>query len=48
MADPEIRERFDGLGLVGVGNTPEQFLAKTKEQHARYAKVIREQNIKPE
>lgn len=48
LADPEIRERFDGLGLVGVGNTPEQFLAKTKEQHARYAKVIREQNIKPE
>jgi len=48
LADPEIRERFDGLGLVSVGNTPEQFLAKTKDQHARYAKVIREQNIKPE
>jgi tripartite-type tricarboxylate transporter receptor subunit TctC len=48
LADSEIKERFDGLGLVPVGNTPEQFLAKTKEQYARYGKVIREQNIKPE
>ncbi len=48
MADPEIRERYDGLGLTPVGNSPEQFLAKTKEQYARYGKVIREQNIKPE
>jgi tripartite-type tricarboxylate transporter receptor subunit TctC len=48
MADPEIKERFDGLGLAPVGNTPDQFLAKTKDQYARYGKVIREQNIKPE
>ena len=48
LADPEIKERFDALGLVPIGNSPEQFLAKTKEQHARYGKVIREQNIKPE
>ncbi|MDI9330547.1 MAG: tripartite tricarboxylate transporter substrate binding protein [Alphaproteobacteria bacterium] len=48
LADTEIKERFDGLGLVPVGNTPEQFLAKTKDQHARYGKVIKEQNIKPE
>jgi tripartite-type tricarboxylate transporter receptor subunit TctC len=48
LADAEIKERFDGLGLVPVGNTPEQFLAKTKDQHARYGKVIKEQNIKPE
>ena len=48
LADPEIKERFDGLGLTPVGITPEQFLTKTKEQYARYGKVIREQNIKPE
>lgn len=48
LADAELKERFDGLGLVPVGNTPEQFLAKTKDQHARYGKVIKEQNIKPE
>ena len=48
LADPEIKERFDALGLVPIGNSPEQFLAKTREQHARYGKVIREQNIKPE
>ena len=48
LADPEIKERFDGLGLVPVGNSPEQFLAKTKDQYTRYGKVIREQNIKPE
>ncbi len=48
LSDPEIKARYDGLGLVAVGNTPDQFLAKTKDQHARYGKVIREQNIKPE
>jgi tripartite-type tricarboxylate transporter receptor subunit TctC len=48
MADPEIKERFDGLGLTPMGITPEQFLAKTKDQYNRYGKVIREQNIKPE
>jgi hypothetical protein len=31
-----------------MGITPEQFLAKTKDQYNRYGKVIREQNIKPE
>jgi tripartite-type tricarboxylate transporter receptor subunit TctC len=45
MTDPEIKERYDALGLTPVASSPEQFLNKTKEQYARYAKLIKEQNI---
>mgnify|MGYP003350626930 CR=1 FL=1 len=48
LADPEIKERYDALGLTPVGLAPEQFMSKTKDQYARYGRVIREQNIKPE
>jgi tripartite-type tricarboxylate transporter receptor subunit TctC len=46
MADPEIRARYAGLGLKITGTTPDEFVAITKEQLARYGKVIREANIK--
>lgn len=45
LADPEIKERYAGLGLKIVGNAPEAFQALTREQLARYGKVIREANI---
>lgn len=48
LADPEIKERYNALGLVPDGNSPEQLLALTKEQLARYGKVIHEQGIKVE
>lgn len=46
MADPAIKERYAALGLVPNANTPEEVLAMTRDQLARYGKVIREKNIK--
>jgi tripartite-type tricarboxylate transporter receptor subunit TctC len=48
LADPEVKERYAALGLVPDGNTPEQLLALTRDQLARYGKVIRDNNIKAE
>jgi tripartite-type tricarboxylate transporter receptor subunit TctC len=46
MADPAIKERYAALGLVPNANSPEEVLAMTRDQFARYGKVIREKNIK--
>ena len=44
MAD--VRERFEGLGLDVVGNTPEEFAAFQKSEIAKWAKVVKGANIK--
>jgi tripartite-type tricarboxylate transporter receptor subunit TctC len=46
LADPEIKSRYAGLGLQITGTTPDEFVAITKDQLARYGKVIRDANIK--
>ena len=46
LADPEIKTRYAGLGLKITGTTPDEFVAITKDQLARYGKVIRDANIK--
>jgi tripartite-type tricarboxylate transporter receptor subunit TctC len=48
LADPEVQARYAALGLTRTGTTPEQLQAITREQHARYGKVIREQGIQGE
>jgi tripartite-type tricarboxylate transporter receptor subunit TctC len=42
MADPAIKERYAALGLVPNANSPEEVLAMTRDQLARYGKVIRD------
>jgi tripartite-type tricarboxylate transporter receptor subunit TctC len=46
LALAEVRERFAGLGAEPVGNTPDQFLAFIRSEIAKYARLIREANIK--
>ncbi len=46
VALPDIRERFDALGLDPVTNTPEEFAAQIKTEIAKWAKVIHDANIK--
>jgi tripartite-type tricarboxylate transporter receptor subunit TctC len=45
---PEIRERLQGLGADGVGNTPEQYAAFVKDEIAKWGKVIKAAGIKGE
>ena len=44
----EIKERLLGMGAEPVGSTQEQFAAFIKSESAKWGKVIREANIKPE
>ena len=46
LANPEIRARLAGMGLETVGNTPAEFSAIVKIDHAKWGKVIRDANIK--
>ena len=48
LADPAVRERFQGLGFEITGGTPAEFLAVMQSESQRWSKVIREANVKPE
>jgi tripartite-type tricarboxylate transporter receptor subunit TctC len=43
---PETRERFAQLGIEPVGNTPAQFTQFLKDEVAKWAKVIKDANVK--
>jgi len=45
---PEIKERFDSMGVAPFVSTPEQFGAMMKAETAKWAKVIKTANIKLE
>jgi tripartite-type tricarboxylate transporter receptor subunit TctC len=48
VALPDIKERFEVLGLDPVANTPPEFAAQIKVEIAKWGKVIRGANIKME
>ncbi len=48
LALPEVRERYAGLGVEPVGNTPEQFAAQIRGDFARWEKVIKQAGIRLE
>ncbi|HEY6239575.1 MAG TPA: tripartite tricarboxylate transporter substrate binding protein [Burkholderiales bacterium] len=49
VRDPQIvKERLNTVGLEAVGTTPERLLEVMKADLAKYAKVAREAQIKPE
>ena len=48
LADPDVRAKLKDQGLTVRGSSPDELRAATREQLARYAKLIREANIKAE
>ena len=46
LAMPQVRKKFDELGLEPVGNTPEEFTAVMKKEMPEWAKVIKDAGIK--
>jgi tripartite-type tricarboxylate transporter receptor subunit TctC len=46
LAMPEVRKKFDELGLDPVGNTPAEFTAIIRKETPEWAKVIRDAGIK--
>ena len=43
---PELRKKFDELGLEPIGNTPAEFAAVIKSEILQWAKVIKEAGIR--
>ena len=48
LQSPEIRARFEQLGMVPVGNTPADFAKAIREESVRWAKVIKERKLQVE
>jgi tripartite-type tricarboxylate transporter receptor subunit TctC len=46
LVDPEVRTRYEALGIEPVGNTPDQFAAQIRDDLARWEKVVKQANIK--
>ena len=46
--DPAVRERFAQLGFETTGGTPAEFAAVVQGEAAKWSKVIRDANVKPE
>ena len=46
VKSPDVAQRFASLGVEGVGNSPEEFRAFIRSEHARWSKAIREARIK--
>jgi tripartite-type tricarboxylate transporter receptor subunit TctC len=48
LNSPDVRDRLVAMGSDPVGSTPEQFQAFIRKEHARWGKVIRDNNIRAE
>jgi tripartite-type tricarboxylate transporter receptor subunit TctC len=48
IAMPAVRERLAALGFEPIASTPAEFAARIQAEIAKWAKVIRDANIKPE
>ncbi|MBX9843765.1 MAG: tripartite tricarboxylate transporter substrate binding protein [Xanthobacteraceae bacterium] len=48
VALPDVKEKLAGLGFEPVGNSPEEFAEQIRRELPKWAKVVREANIKAE
>lgn len=48
LQSPDNVARMNAMGSLPVGNTPEQFAAENRQEVTKWAKVIRDNNIKAE
>ncbi len=48
LASPEMKAKLDGLGLDHTPNTPEQFAVFGRSELAKWQKVVKDGNLKPE
>jgi tripartite-type tricarboxylate transporter receptor subunit TctC len=48
LALPEVRQRFDAIGMAVIGNTPAEFAAVIAAETPQWAKVIKDAGVKAE
>jgi tripartite-type tricarboxylate transporter receptor subunit TctC len=45
---PDVRERLNGAGLDIAGGAPDALATAMREDYARYGRIVREFDIKPD
>ncbi|MCW5574983.1 MAG: tripartite tricarboxylate transporter substrate binding protein [Burkholderiales bacterium] len=45
LRNPDLVKRFNDIGMVPVGNSPQDFARDIKAESARWAKIIKERNL---
>jgi len=45
LSSPDLRKRFTEIGMVPVGNSPQDFARDIKAESARWAKIIKERKL---
>ena len=45
LAGPDLRKRFSDIGMVPVGNSPQDFARDIKAESARWEKIIKERKL---
>jgi tripartite-type tricarboxylate transporter receptor subunit TctC len=48
MANPDLKERFAGLGVEAMATTQDEFKTFLADEKTKYAKLIADNNIKAE
>jgi tripartite-type tricarboxylate transporter receptor subunit TctC len=48
IAQPDVKAKMEGLGLEHSPNTPAQFASFGRSELAKWAKVVKDGNVKPE
>lgn len=48
VKDPEVVKRYNDLGFIMTGSTPEEYVAKLKFETERWTKVVKDNGIKVE
>ncbi len=46
IAQPAVREKFEGLGAEAVGGTPEEFGAYIRDDFSKWTRIVKEANVK--
>jgi tripartite-type tricarboxylate transporter receptor subunit TctC len=46
LKEPEIAKRLAGLGIVAIGDSPEQFGALIRAEQDKYAKLVKASGAK--
>jgi tripartite-type tricarboxylate transporter receptor subunit TctC len=46
LATPQVRKKFDELGLEPIGSTPDELTAIIRKETPEWAKVIKDAGIK--
>ena len=48
MAEPDVKEKFAGLGVEAQASTPAEFRSFLAAEHAKYTKLVADNGIKGE